>query len=111
MPRKRLRSNPRWRTKSRISIRAKLRNTPALPLRRLPPNPLRQRPRRRPRAYAQPPPAPKVTLLDRVMDRLRADRRLGRVKAYTNGGGVVTLYGKVFDDKARHLALATAKSV
>jgi hypothetical protein len=73
--------------------------------------PERPRPRRRPRAYAQPPPAPKVTLLDRVMDRLRADRRLLRVKAYTNGGGVVTLYGKVFDNKTRRLAIATARSV
>ncbi len=69
----------------------------------------RPRPRRRHRAIAPPPPRP--SLLARVQERLRADRRLGRVKVYTNGGGVVTLYGKVFDDKQRRLAVATAKSV
>ncbi len=70
-----------------------------------------ERPRRRHRrAYTAPPP-PRVSLLTRVEERLRSDRRLGRVKAYTNGGGVVTLYGKVFDDKDRRLAVATAKSV
>jgi predicted nucleic acid-binding Zn ribbon protein len=70
-----------------------------------------ERPRRRHhRAYVAPPP-PRVSLLTRVQERLRTDRRLGRVKAYTNGGGVVTLYGKVFDDKDRRLAVATARSV
>jgi hypothetical protein len=71
-------------------------------------------PRRRPRRYRRAPafaPPPRVDLLARVQDRLHADRRLGRVKAYTNGGGVVTLYGKVFDDRVRHLAIATARSV
>jgi predicted nucleic acid-binding Zn ribbon protein len=69
-----------------------------------------ERPRRlRHRSYVAPP--PRVSLLTRVQERLRSDRRLGRVKAYTNGGGVVTLYGKVFDDKDRRLAVATARSV
>jgi osmotically-inducible protein OsmY/predicted nucleic acid-binding Zn ribbon protein len=71
-----------------------------------------ERPRmRRHRRSAFPPPPPPENLLARVQDRLRLDRRLGRVKAYTNGGGVVTLYGKVFDDKDRRLAMNTARSV
>jgi hypothetical protein len=73
------------------------------------------RPRRRhreARRYAPPPPPPpRVDVLARVQERLRNDRRLGRVKAYTNGGGVVTLYGKVFDKKTERLAVATARSV
>jgi predicted nucleic acid-binding Zn ribbon protein len=68
-----------------------------------------ERPRRPHRGYAPPP--PKVSLLTKVQERLRTDRRLGRVKVYTNGGGVVTLYGTVFDDKARRLAISTARSV
>jgi osmotically-inducible protein OsmY len=42
---------------------------------------------------------------------LHADRRFGRVKVYTNGGGVVTLYGTVFDDKIRRAALGAARDV
>ncbi|HLH75985.1 MAG TPA: BON domain-containing protein [Candidatus Binataceae bacterium] len=57
------------------------------------------------------PPRPKPTLLARVQERLRADRRFGRVGVYTNGGGVVTLYGKVFDDKAKRLAVKAARGV
>lgn len=72
--------------------------------------PERPRPRRHRREAAVPPPS-RVDLLTRVQERLRADRRLGRVKAYTNGGGVVTLYGKVFDDRFRRLAIQTVKSV
>jgi hypothetical protein len=71
--------------------------------------PAPERPRRRHRAYAPPPP-PKVDLLTKVQERLRTDRRLGRVKAYTNGG-VVTLYGKVFDDKTRRLAVSTVRNI
>lgn len=67
--------------------------------------------RRRPRVSRPIPPPPRVDLLTRVQERLRNDRRLGRVKAYTNGGGVVTLYGKVFDDRFRHLAVSTVRSV
>lgn len=68
------------------------------------------RPRRHHRApvYAPPPPVP---LLTRVQERLRLDRRFGRVKAYTNGGGVVTLYGTVFNEKARRAAMAAIRSV
>lgn len=69
--------------------------------------PPRRRRRERPPVIPSPPP---VSLLTRVQERLHMDRRLGRVKAYT-AGGVVTLYGKVFDDKSRRLAVATARSV
>lgn len=41
---------------------------------------------------------------------LRADRRLRRVQAYTNGS-VVTIFGKVFDDKDRLLAEKTVKNI
>jgi len=77
-----------------------------------PPAPEPYRPRRRHReapAYAPPRP-PRVALLTRVQDRLHSDRRFGRVKAYTNGG-VVTLYGKVFDTKSRRAALAAIRGV
>jgi predicted nucleic acid-binding Zn ribbon protein len=74
------------------------------------PAPERARPRRRHRV-AIPPPPPRVSLLDRVQERLRSDRRLGRVRAYTNGGGVVVIYGKVFEDKDRRLAVSTVRSV
>jgi len=57
------------------------------------------------------PPRPRPTLLARVQERLRTDRRFGRVGVYTNGGGVVTLYGTVFDDKTKRLALKTARGV
>jgi hypothetical protein len=78
-------------------------------------------PRRRHREAPSPPSMPKppavsmprppaVSLTARVQERLRMDRRLGRVKAYS-AGGVVTLYGKVFDGKSRRLAVATARSV
>ncbi len=75
------------------------------------PEPYRPRHRHRPAPAYAPPRPPAVSLLDRVNDRLHADRRFGRVKAYTNGGGVVTLYGKVFDDKAKRAALAAAREV
>jgi predicted nucleic acid-binding Zn ribbon protein len=68
------------------------------------------RPRRHHRV-AIPPPPPRVSLLDRVLERLRSDRRLGRVRAYTNGGGVVVIYGKVFENKDRRLAVSTVRSV
>jgi TonB family protein len=53
---------------------------------------------------------PKPALLERVQSALRSNRRLNRVNAYTNGG-VVTLYGKVFDDNDKRLAVQTARSV
>lgn len=49
-------------------------------------------------------------LLQLVQERLQSDNRLRRVKAYTNGG-VVTLYGKVFDNKDRLLAERTVRNV
>jgi hypothetical protein len=75
------------------------------------PEPYRPRHRHREAPAYAPPRPPTVTLLERVQERLRADRRFGRVKAYTNGGGVVTLYGRVFDGKAKRAALAAARSV
>jgi TonB family protein len=49
-------------------------------------------------------------LLERVQSALRSNRRLGRVKAYTNGG-VVTLYGMVFDKNDKFLAERTVRHV
>ena len=63
--------------------------------------------RRRRVASARP---PKPTLLEQVQSALRSNRKLNRVNAYTNGG-VVTLYGKVFDDDTKRLAVRTARSV
>ncbi|MGH7865033.1 MAG: BON domain-containing protein, partial [Candidatus Binataceae bacterium] len=54
-------------------------------------------------------PKPTPTLLERVQERLRSDRRFGRVKAYT-AGTVVTLYGNVFDDKDKAAAVRMARS-
>jgi TonB family protein len=53
---------------------------------------------------------PRPTLLERVQSALRSNRKLNRVNAYTNGG-VVTLYGKVFDDNDKRLAVQTARGV
>jgi TonB family protein len=53
---------------------------------------------------------PKPPLLEQVQSALHSNRRLNRVNAYTNGG-VVTLYGKVFDDDDKRLAVRTARSV
>ncbi len=55
-------------------------------------------------------PPPKPPLIERVNSELRADRRLRRVQAYTNGS-VVTIFGKVFDDKDRLLAEKTVKNI
>lgn len=49
-------------------------------------------------------------LLERVQSALRSNRKLGRVKAYTSGG-VVTLYGKVFDNNDKRLAERTVRRV
>jgi TonB family protein len=69
-----------------------------------PPHPKR---RRREVASTRP---PKPSLLEQVQSALRSNRQLNRVNAYTNGG-VVTLYGKVFDDDVKRLAVRTARSV
>jgi hypothetical protein len=55
-------------------------------------------------------PKPKPTLLELVRRRLRTDRQLRRVKAYTDGGKV-TLFGRVFDDKAKLYAERAVKEV
>lgn len=79
---------------------------PPPPVAAAPPPP---RPRHRTRVASARPPRP--TLLEKVLDRLRVDPRTRRVKAYTNSGGVVTLYGKVFDDKARRVAVNNVQGV
>ncbi len=66
-------------------------------------------PRRRRHEVASTRP-PKPSLLQQVQSALRSNRKLNRVNAYTNGG-VVTLYGKVFDDNDKRLAVRTARSV
>ncbi len=68
---------------------------------------LRPRRRRRELVSARP---PKSTLLERVQAALHSNRKLNQVNAYTNGG-VVTLYGKVFDDNDKRLAVRTARGV
>jgi len=65
-------------------------------------------PRRHRRVASARPPKP--TLLEQVQSTLRSNRKLNRVNAYTNGS-VVTLYGKVFDDDDKRLAVRTARSV
>jgi TonB family protein len=67
------------------------------------------RPKRKRREVASTRP-PKPSLLEQVQSALRSNRKLNRVNAYTNGG-VVTLYGKVFDDDDKRLAVRTARSV
>jgi osmotically-inducible protein OsmY len=54
-------------------------------------------------------PPPKPPLIERVDGELRADRRLRRAQAYTNGS-VVTIFGKVFDDNDRLLAERTVRN-
>jgi TonB family protein len=68
-----------------------------------------RRHRRPPREMAAVPP-PKPALIERVNSELRGNRRLRRVQAYTNGS-VVTIFGKVFDDKDRVLAERTVRNV
>jgi TonB family protein len=53
-------------------------------------------------------PPPKPPLIERVNADLRANRKLRRVQAYTNGS-VVTIFGKVFDDNDRLLAERTVR--
>ncbi|HXW84383.1 MAG TPA: BON domain-containing protein [Candidatus Binataceae bacterium] len=54
--------------------------------------------------------APTPSMLERVQTALSSDRRLNRVKAYTDGG-TVTLYGRVFDDNAKLVAERTVRNV
>ncbi|HLK87089.1 MAG TPA: TonB family protein [Candidatus Binataceae bacterium] len=65
-------------------------------------------PKHRRRVASARPPRPR--LLEQVQSALRSNRKLNRVNAYTNGG-VVTLYGKVFDDNDKRLAVRTARGV
>ena len=61
--------------------------------------------------HVEPKPAATPTLHDRVTTALRSNRSLGRVQFYTNPGGTVVLYGKVFDDRGKNVAEAVARSV
>ncbi|MGH8323849.1 MAG: TonB family protein, partial [Steroidobacteraceae bacterium] len=63
-----------------------------------------------PRPVHRKPVVRKPPLIERVNDTLRANRKLRRVQAYTNGGNL-TLSGKVFDDNDRALAEQTARGV
>jgi TonB family protein len=71
------------------------------------PPPPRPKRHRRELASARP---PRSNLLEQVQAALRSNRRLNRVNAYTNGG-VVTLYGKVFNDDDKRIAVRTARGV
>jgi osmotically-inducible protein OsmY len=73
------------------------------------PAPLGRR-RRPPEELASLPP-PRSSLQQRVEDRLRTSKNMRRVHAYTDGGGTVTLSGKVFDDDAKYAAARLAKTV
>jgi len=42
---------------------------------------------------------------------LRSNRNLGRVQFYTNPGGTIVLYGKVFDEKAKGIAEQVVRAV
>ncbi len=68
--------------------------------------------RRRPPSsgVASAPPPPKPSIMERVNDELRANRKLRRVQAYAVGGNV-TLSGKVFDDRDKMVAEQTARGV
>ena len=78
----------------------------ATPTELMPP-PRVRRHRRPPRVMAALPP-PKPPLIERVNSELRANRRLRRVQAYSNGS-VVTIFGKVFDDNDRLMAERTVR--
>ena len=79
----------------------------ATPAEVMPPRPRVRKHRPAPRKMAALPP-PKPPLIERVNSELRANRRLRRVQAYTNGS-VVTIFGKVFDDKDRLVAERTVR--
>jgi TonB family protein len=77
---------------------------------RLKPAPVRARHHRHAAPTLASLPPPKPPLIERVNSELRADRRFRRVQAYTNGS-VVTIFGKVFDDKDRLLAERAVKKI
>ena len=64
-------------------------------------------PRRRRRVSVPPPPS----ITERLTEALSADKRLRRVQAYSSGGGMVTLSGKVFDSNAKAAAERTVRRV
>jgi len=64
------------------------------------------KPKPRPKATPRPP-----SLLELVKERLRSSPKLRRVNAYTSDGGVVTLFGKVFDDNDKAFAERTVRSI
>ena len=69
------------------------------------------KPRHHPRKEtAALPPPPAASLFQQVQDRLKSNPKLRRVKAYTTGG-VVTLFGKVFDDSDKSLAIESVRSI
>jgi hypothetical protein len=69
-------------------------------------------PKPRPHHIAKAPtPIPTPSLRDRVSYALRSNRNLGRVQFYTNPGGTIVLYGKVFDEKAKGIAEQVVRGV
>ncbi len=52
-----------------------------------------------------------VALMNQVNAALRGNNRLNGAKAYTAAGGVIVLYGTVFDDKDRTMAEQVAHGV
>ena len=68
-----------------------------------------KKPRRHKMKLASLPP-PKPSLLGRVQEALRSRKELAGAKAFTSGD-TVTLYGKVFDDRAKSLAERVARNV
>ena len=79
----------------------------ATPAEVMPPRPRVRRHHPAPPKMAALPP-PKPPLIERVNSELRANHRLRRVQAYTNGS-IVTIFGKVFDDKDRLTAERTVR--
>ncbi|HYB91511.1 MAG TPA: BON domain-containing protein [Candidatus Binataceae bacterium] len=74
------------------------------------PSPAARAAHKRPRREYAAVPKPTPSLLERVQTALKGNRKLGRVRAYTDHG-TVTLYGKVFDDNDKLLAERTARNV
>jgi BON domain len=70
----------------------------------------RPRPRRAKHTKLASLPSPKPTLLDRVRKELATAKQFSRVKAYTDHG-TVTLFGKVFDNKAKLAAERLVRNV
>jgi osmotically-inducible protein OsmY len=54
--------------------------------------------------------APTPSLYEQVQERLKANPKLRRVKAYTSGG-TVTLFGKVFGESEKSLAEETVRNI